>query len=77
MAEEMFFKSATMWPNLFDTTYAFTSPQLLQAQLKFHADLKMVSGTVAAIMPNFMPLVAEDPKDPAQYSRTISASIQY
>ncbi len=77
MAEEMFFKSATIWPNLFDTTYAFTSPQLLQAQLKFHADLKIVSGKVAAIMPNFMPLVAEDPKDPAQYSRTISASIQY
>ncbi|MDP3286247.1 MAG: hypothetical protein Q8M56_17595, partial [Desulfobacterales bacterium] len=77
MAEEMFFKSATIWPNLIDTTYAFTSPQLLQAQQKFHADLKLVSVKVAFIMPNFMPLVAEDPDDPAQYSRTISASIQY
>ena len=77
MAQEMFFKSATLPPNLVDTTYAFTSPQLLQAQLKFHADLKLVSGKVASIMPNFMPLVAEDPSDPAQYSRTISASIQY
>ena len=77
MAEEMFFKSATIWPNLIDTTYAFTSPQLLQAQLKFHEDLKLVSTKVASIMPNFMPLVAKDPSDPAQYSQTISASIQY
>lgn len=77
MAEEMFFKSATLPPNLVDTTYAFTSPHLLQAQLKFHADLKLVSAKVASIMPNFMPLVAENPSDPAQYSRTISASIQY
>ena len=80
MAEEMFFKSATIWPNLYDTTYAFTSPQLLGAQIKFHEDLKTVSDKVAKIMPNFMPLLPLDEKDPEyskQYPRTISASIQY
>ena len=80
MAQEMFFKSATIWPNLYDTTYAFTSPQLLGAQIKFHEDLKTVSDKVAKIMPNFMPLLPLDPKDPKyleQYPRTISASIQY
>jgi hypothetical protein len=77
MAQEMFFKSATIWPNLMDTTYAFTSPRLLQAQLKFHDDLKVVSAQVANVMPNFMPLVAQDPTNASQYSQTISASIQY
>lgn len=74
MAQEMFFKSATIWPNLVDTTYAFTSPQLLAAQQTFHEELRQVSKKVAAVMPNFMPLELADPE---KYSLTISASIQY
>lgn len=74
MAQEMFFKSATIYPNLVDTMYPFTSPSLLQAQVKFHDDLKSVSQQVASVMPNFMPLELPD-KD--KYSLTISASIQY
>ncbi len=76
MAQELFFKSATIWPNLVDTTYAFTIPELLQAQETFHEDLRTASGKVASVMPNFMPLEAPG-TDPAKYSRTISASIQY
>ena len=56
MAQELFFKSATIMPNLVDTTYAFTTPQLLLAQEKFHSDLRLASRKVAAVMPNFMPL---------------------
>ena len=75
MGQELFFKSATIMPNLVDTTYAFTTPQLLEAQEKFHSDLRLVARKVAAVMPNFMPLeVSENQKD---YSCTISASIQY
>jgi hypothetical protein len=79
MAQYMFFRSVTLWPNLVDTTYAFTSPALLQAQQDFHAELRSVSKTVASIMPNFMPLETADPKKytPEEYAVTISASIQY
>jgi hypothetical protein len=79
MAQEMFFKSVTIWPNLVDTTYAFTSPVLLAAQQTFHAELRAVSQKVAAVMPNFMQLETADPKkySPEEYSVTISASIQY
>lgn len=74
MTQELFLKSATLAPNLVDTTYAFTSPELLKAQEKFHADLRLVAGKVAQVMPNFMPL--EVPKT-GDYSQTISASVQY
>lgn len=74
MTQELFLKSATIYPNLVDTTYAFTSPSLLQAQEEFHANLRLAAGKVAAVMPNFMPLEVADMKD---YSRTISASVQY
>lgn len=79
MAQEMFFKSVTLWPNLVDTTYAFTSPVLLNAQRDFQAELRRVSHTVASVMPNFMPLETADPKKstPEEYASTISASIQY
>lgn len=75
MTQELFLKPATIFPNLVDTTYAFTSLPLLQAQEKFHANLRLVAGKVAAVMPNFMPL--EVSKDMADYSQTISASVQY
>jgi hypothetical protein len=75
MAQELFFKTATIAPNLVDTAYAFTSMRLLEAQEKFHADLREAAGKVAEVMPNFMPLeVSAHQKD---YSLTISASIQY
>ncbi|MBT9465348.1 hypothetical protein [Hydrogenophaga sp.] len=75
MTQELFLKPATIYPNLVQTTYAFTSLPLLQAQEKFHADLRLVAAKVAAVMPNFMPLeVSDTMKD---YSRTISASVQY
>ena len=74
MTQELFFKSATLLPNLVDTRYAFTSANLLQAQERFHSDLNQVSAKVAAVMPNFMPLQVTDPE---KYSQTISASIQY
>jgi len=75
MAQELFFKTATIAPNLVETTYAFTSASLLDAQETFHAELKAAAVKVAAVMPNFMPLeVSPGMKDP---SRTISASIQY
>lgn len=74
MTQALFFQTATLWPNLFDTTYAFTDPTLLQAQNDFHTDLAEAATQVAAVMPDFMPLQATDPAD---YGRTISASIQY
>ena len=71
--------SAKLPPNLVDTLYAFTSPELLQAQNDFHDQLRQVSQTVASVMPRFMPLEVADPKNapPDAYASTISASIQY
>lgn len=74
MTQELFLKSSTLFPNLVDTTYAFTSLPLLQAQEKFHADLREVAAKVHSVMPNFMPLEVPDKDD---YSKTISASVQY
>lgn len=74
MAQELFFKSATIGPNLVDTTYAFTSLNLLRAQIEFHDDLRSASAKVAVVMPRFMRL---EPSTTTPYSDTISASIQY
>jgi hypothetical protein len=77
MAQEMFFSAWTMWPNLIDTGYPFTSPALLQAQGQFKKDLAIIEQKVAKLMPNFMPLGSNIDKGSEQYRWTIPASIQY
>lgn len=77
MAQEMFFSAWTMWPNLLDTGYPFTSPDLSTAQRKFHDELEKASVDVAEIMPNFMPLGINVDRDSDKYCWTIPASIQY
>ncbi len=74
MAQEMFFKSSTIPPSLFDTHYAFTSKELLDAQKVFHDDLALAAAKVTEIMDNFMQL---KPDANYAYSNTIPASIQY
>lgn len=74
MAQQMFFKSSTIPPNLIDTGYAFTTPELLAAQGKFHKELQDVAAQAKGIMAGFMPLEAATPD---AYPDTISASIQY
>ncbi len=77
MAQEMFFSAWTMWPNLNDTAYPFTSPELLTTQIRFHSDLKAISDKAVRAMPNFMPLGSGITKDNDQYRWTIPSSIQY
>ena len=77
MAQYMFFSSWTIAPNLNDTYYAFTSEDLLTAQMNFHAALAQVDAKVNSIMPSFMRLgTGEKPSNPG-YSNSIPASIQY
>ncbi len=72
IANEMFFKPWAIKPNLNETYYAFTEPELWAAAGKFHQDLTTVAAKWADS--NFQPLVASE-KIP--YCRTIPQSIQY
>ena len=88
MAQAMFFSPSAIKPNLDETYYAFTVPELALAQVKFHQDLLKVSEDPSLVQ--FMPLtVAQahkmyDPPPPAEpleyaqaFALTIPQSIQY
>lgn len=78
IANEMFFRPTAIPPNLSQTYYAFTQPELWAAAVKFHKDLEQVAGRWTD--PKFMPLDAgkEDAPGYAEtYRRTLPQSIQY
>jgi hypothetical protein len=86
MCTWMFFKPWTLKPNLFETMYAFTDMELVQAAKQFKKALLRVSERTD--VHQFMPLqegqLRDDPRDDdprglakAQYGDTIPPSIQY
>jgi hypothetical protein len=86
MCTWMFFKPWTLKPNLFETMYAFTDMELVQAAKQFKKALLRVSERTD--IHQFMPLqegqLRDDPRDDAprglakaQYGDTIPPSIQY
>ncbi|WP_163558319.1 hypothetical protein [Halomonas sp. NO4] len=77
LAQEMFFRTWAIPPNLLETQYAFLDSGLQAAADRFHDDLRQVSadidkGRYGGVQ--FQPLQAESPD---QYAHTIPASIQY
>lgn len=82
LANEMFFKPWAIKPNLDETLYAFTEPELWAATKQFHTDLEDVAERW--IDSDFMLLKVPDKvkkdhpdKVAAYYARTIPQSIQY
>lgn len=74
LANGMFFDVWTLSPNLIDTTYAFTEPELQTAVTAFHANLTAIDADVHKMMPTFMRL---NPDHIGYYHWTIPASIQF
>ena len=73
MAQKMFFKPATIAPNLEETYYAFTDPVLALAQKEFHEQLVLVSQDLELTQ-----FTALDGTASAEaYGLSIPASIQY
>ncbi|MEX0760734.1 MAG: hypothetical protein WD100_14220, partial [Tistlia sp.] len=76
LCQHLFFQTWAIPPNLDETYYAFTEPDLQAAVTDFHARLLEVSRDPA--LRHFMPLRADPAADPpVPYDRTIPQSIQY
>lgn len=76
LCQELFFQTWAIPPNLDETYYAFTEPELQAAVQQFHQDLLAVSRDQT--LHHFMPLRADPHAEPpVPYVRTIPQSIQY